>query len=188
VADAEFFDPASGDAKAAIGHLVPAAAAPPNFDALLLPEGGDQLHGLARQLHAAGLDTKVVRLLGSGLWDEPDIGSEPALDGGWFAASPPEGRVSFERRFQATYGRDPPRLASLGYDAAAFAAALAQGQAAQPFSRQAIVDQDGFPGVDGLFRFGPDGLVQRALAVLEVEPQGNVVVGPAPQNLQNLGY
>ena len=34
----------------------------------------------------------------------------------------------------------------------------------------------------------PDGLVQRGLAVLEVEPQGNVVVSPAPQSFQDLGY
>jgi branched-chain amino acid transport system substrate-binding protein len=204
VTDAEFYDPGSGDAAAAIAHLLPgAAAAPragppdetaapepppaPHFDALLLPEGGGRLGRIAHQLKAAGLDTQAVRLLGSGLWDEPDIGSDPALDGGWFAASPPAARESFERRYKATYGRDPPRIASLGYDAAALAGTLAQGQGARPFSRQAILDDEGFSGVDGLFRFTPDGLVQRALAVLEVEPEGNVVVSPAPQGFQNLG-
>jgi branched-chain amino acid transport system substrate-binding protein len=206
VTDAEFYDPSAGDATAAIGHLLPGgAAAPdagftdqtvtpeppapkPHFDALLLPEGGSGLARIARQLKAAGLDTQAVRLLGSGLWDEPDIGSDPALDGGWFAASPPEARQDFERHYQATYGRDPPRLASLGYDAAALAGALAQGQSGPAFSRQAILDPQGFSGVDGLFRFAPGGLIQRALAVLEVEPEGNTVVSPAPQSFQNLGY
>ena len=129
-----------------------------------------------------------MRLLGSGLWDVPDIGNEPALDGGWFAASPPDARRDFERRYRATYGRDPPRLASLGYDAAALAAALAHGQGGPPFSREAILNPKGFTGVDGLFRFTPDGLVQRGLAVLEVEPEGNVVVSPAPQSFENPGY
>ncbi|MFZ3238198.1 MAG: penicillin-binding protein activator [Stellaceae bacterium] len=166
----------------------PPAPAVPSFDALLLPEGGDQLKQVARKLASAGLDSKATRLLGSGLWDVPDIGNEPTLDGGWFAASPPDARRDFERRYRATYGSEPPRLASLGYDAAALAAALASGNSGPPFSRQAILNPNGFIGVDGLFRFTPDGLVQRGLAVLEVEPQGNVVVSPAPQSFQNLGY
>ena len=100
----------------------------------------------------------------------------------------PAARQDFERRYRATYGRDPPRLASLGYDAAALAGTLAQGPEERPFSRQAILDPQGFAGVDGRFRFTPDGLIQRALAVLEIEPAGNVVVSPAPESFQNLGY
>ncbi len=206
VTKAAFYDPRTGDASAAIAQLLPAGATPPaadpaapdqagpappgvaDFDALLLPEGGDRLKAIARKLAAAGLDTKATRLLGSGLWDVPDIGDEPALDGGWFAASPPDARRDFEQRYRATYGRDPPRLASLGYDAAALAAVLARGQGGPPFSRDAILNPNGFAGVDGLFRFTPDGLVQRALAVLEVEPQGNVVVSPAAHSFQDLGY
>jgi ABC-type branched-subunit amino acid transport system substrate-binding protein len=214
VTKVEFFDPRSGDASTAIADLLPAGSAPPppgsqppgpppgfpnqsaappppavpNFDALLLPEGGDQLKQIARKLASAGLDSKATRLLGSGLWDVPDIGNEPTLDGGWFAASPPDARGDFEQRYRATYGNEPPRLASLGYDAAALAAALASGKSGPPFSRQAILNPNGFSGVDGLFRFTADGLVQRGLAVLEVEPQGNIVVSPAPQSFQNLGY
>ena len=202
-----FFDPSLSDLSTAIAVVlpsggaqpaaveagnIPAAAAPPpavpSFDALLLPEGGDQLKEIARKLASAGLDSKATRLLGSGLWDVPDIGTDPTLDGGWFAASPPDAQQDFERRFQATYGREPPRLASLGYDAAALAAALASGKSGPPFSRDAIQNPNGFSGVDGLFRFLPDGLVQRALAVLEVEPQGNIVVSPAPQSFQDFGY
>jgi hypothetical protein len=138
-------------------------------------------------LRAAGLDQPQVRLLGSGLWDVPGIGKDPALDGGWFAASPPDPREQFAAQFQATYGHVPPRLASLGFDAAALAAVLARQGGAHPFSREAIMNPSGFTGIDGLFRFRPDGLVQRGLAVLEVQPQGNVVVSPAPQSFEAVG-
>jgi branched-chain amino acid transport system substrate-binding protein len=184
----------AGPGQAGPGQATPGQAGPapppavPSFDALLLPEGGDQLKGIARKLASAGLDSKATRLLGSGLWDVPDIGSDPTLDGGWFAASPPDARHEFAQRYRATYGGEPPRLASLGYDAAALAAALASGKSGPPFSRQAILNPNGFSGVDGLFRFMPDGLVQRGLAVLEVEPQGNIVASPAPQTFQDLGY
>ena len=191
----DFYDPRAGDTAPSVQRLLPggaaadaAAAGAPSFDALLLPEGGARLKEIARQIHEAAAGAKPLQLLGSGLWDVPDIGSEPALVGGWFAASPPDARQAFEQRYQATYGHAPPRLASLGYDAAALAALLAHGEGGEPFSQQAILNSNGFTGVDGLFRFTPGGLVQRGLAVLEVEPQGDVVVSPAPQSFQDLGY
>jgi ABC-type branched-subunit amino acid transport system substrate-binding protein len=158
------------------------------FDALLLPEGGAQLKQIARQLKESGVDTAQTRLLGSGLWDDSAIAGEPALYGGWFAASPPEPRHEFESRFQATYGHPAPRLASLAFDAAALAAVLGKGAGGEAISHEAILNPTGFTGVDGLFRFTPEGLVQRGLAVLEVEPQGNVPVSPAPQNFQDFSY
>jgi branched-chain amino acid transport system substrate-binding protein len=198
VAKVEFYDPRASDVSPAIQRLMPAGAvagAPdsarpvaPSFDALLLPEGGARLKQIARQVRAAGGDSRPVRLLGSGVWDVPDIGSEPGLVGGWFASSPPEARQDFERRYSATYGHNPPRLASLGYDAAALAAVLARSQAGEPFSHEAILNPSGFTGVDGLFRFTPSGLVQRGLAVLEVQPQGPIVISPPPQSFQDLGY
>ena len=200
VTKVEFFDPRAGDVSPAIHRLLPGGGAegsaepPPvstssaSFDALLLPEGGTRLKQIAAQIRAAGGNAKPVQLLGSGLWDTPEIGGDPALLGGWFASSPPEARQEFQRRYNATYGHNPPRLASLGYDAAALAAVLARGQAGEPFSQQAILNPSGFTGVDGLFRFTPNGLVQRGLAVLQVEPQGMSVVSPAPQSFQDLGY
>jgi branched-chain amino acid transport system substrate-binding protein len=202
VVKVEHLDARGSDAAAAVKRLLSGAAAPAapgaaagaspppakaNFDALLLPEGGAQLKQIAHQLQDAGLGAAQVRLLGSGLWDDPSIGGEPALDGGWFASSPPGPRHEFEGRFEATYGHPPPRLASLAFDAAALAAALAK-SGGEPFSQEAILNPNGFTGVDGLFRFTPQGLVQRGLAVFEVGPQGNTVVSPAPQSFKDFSY
>jgi branched-chain amino acid transport system substrate-binding protein len=186
----EYFDPRAADVSGSIKHLLPATAGPaggPAFDALLLPEGGDQLKQIAGQLKSAGIDPTKTRFLGSGLWDDGSIVNDPDLAGGWFAASPPDLRHDFEGRFQGAYGHPPPRLASLAFDAAALAAVLAKSDNPDPFSLQAIQNPNGFTGVDGLFRFGPDGLVQRGLAVLEVDPGGDKVVNPAPQTFQNAG-
>jgi ABC-type branched-subunit amino acid transport system substrate-binding protein len=194
----EYFDPRASDVTASLKRLLPATAIPATgtgaplpsrpFDALLLPSGGDQLKQIARQLRGAGIDTSQTRLLGSGLWDDSSITDEPALTGGWFAASPPEIRHDFETRFQSAYNRPPPRLASLAFDAAALAAVLAKNGGPDLFSVQAIENPNGFTGVDGLFRFGPEGLVQRGLAVLEVDPGGARVVSPAPQSFANLAF
>jgi ABC-type branched-subunit amino acid transport system substrate-binding protein len=190
VTKVEYLNPNGADTEAAVKRLAGPSAGPEanvGFDALLLPLGGDQLKQTARQFKALGAGAEKVQLLGSGLWDDPSIAGEPALYGGWFAASPLDQRRAFESRFQATYGRPPPRLASLAFDAAALAAALSTRER-DPFSREAILNPSGFTGVDGLFRFTEQGLVQRGLAVLEVTPQGTRVISPAPQSFRDLAF
>ena len=64
------------------------------------------------------------------------------------------------------------RIASLAYDASALAAVLsrtaaAAGPRARLQQRFAIAQPSGFAGMDGIFRFLPDGRIQRGLAVLE---------------------
>jgi hypothetical protein len=65
---------------------------------------------------------------------------------------------------------------------------LAKAGGNPPFSHDAILNPSGFTGVDGLFRFTPQGLVQRGLAVLEVQPQGNIVVSPAPRDFRDFSF
>ena len=55
------------------------------------------------------------------------------------------------------------------------------------FTRRALMDPNGFAGVNGIFRFKPDGTSERGLAVLEVTPAGPVVVSPAPTTFQKPG-
>jgi ABC-type branched-subunit amino acid transport system substrate-binding protein len=154
------------------------------FDAVVLPESGARLKAVASLLPYFDIDTSRIHLLGTGIWDQPGLGGEPALVGAWFAAPAPEARSDFERRFQAAYKRAPPRLATLGYDAAALAAVLAQKPVARPdlFSATALTDPNGFTGVDGVFRFLSDGKVERGLAVLQIERNGTRVVDPAPES------
>lgn len=181
----DFYDPAAPDLAPVAQRF---AAAGTEFDALLLPEGGTRLKTLAPLLPYYDIDTEKVRFLGTGLWDEPGIGSEPALDGGWYAAPPPAARADFERRFNNLYHHPPPRLATLAYDATALAAVLAHGANGADFSAAALTNPSGFAGVDGIFRLRPDGLVQRGLAVLEVRKDGNKVIDPAPETFQAISY
>lgn len=188
VGKVEYVDPRAPDTTNSVQHLLAgASAAAPGFDAVLLPEGGAQLKQLAAELKTAGLDPARTRLLGSGLWDDPSIAGDANLYGGWFASSPPDQRNDFESRYQTAYHHAPPRLASLAFDSAALAAVLAKSGGDNPFTREAILNPNGFSGVDGLFRFTQRGLVQRGLAVLEIGPQGDTVVSPAPHTFTTPG-
>ena len=158
------------------------------FDALLLPEGGARLKALASLLAYYEVDPAKVRFLGSGQWNEPGLGSEPNLVGGWFAAPPEANAIAFRERFQKAYGRVPARIASLAYDATALAAVLGkQPDPGTAFSHDAIVNPNGFAGYDGIFRFGADGVAERGLAILEVTAHDVKVVRPAPDSFENLG-
>jgi branched-chain amino acid transport system substrate-binding protein len=150
------------------------------FDAVMLAEGGDRLRALAPLLPFYDVDPARVRFLGTGLWDEPSLGREPSLVGGWFAGPDPKASTEFRTRYQQLYGKLPPRIASLAYDATALAAVLARTRPQPYYEESALINPAGFAGIDGIFRFATSGISERGLAVLEVRPDGLRVVSPAP--------
>lgn len=169
------------DAADRADQAAPSDQKPLGFDTLLIVAGGPPLHALAPLLPSYGIAPGKVPLLGTGLWDDPQVRNEPTLTGGWFAGPPPDGFLRFAKRYQDTFGAEPPRIASLAYDATALAAVLAKsGAPGQRFSGPALTDARGFAGVDGIFRLLPTGLPERGLAVLEVRPDAFAVVDPAP--------
>lgn len=157
------------------------------YDAVLLPEGGDRLRELAPTMAFYDIDPDKIRFLGTALWDDPTIGREPSLVGGWFAGPPPREAELFRDRFTAAYGRAPPRIASLAYDAVALAAVLARAPNGPDFSASALGSSSGFSGIDGIFRFRPDGIAERGLAVMEVRPRSLRVISDAPTTFQKPG-
>ncbi len=147
---------------------------------VLVPEGGDRLKQAARALQALPQHPK---LLGTGLWDDPSLGQEPALAGGLYAGVAPTARADFERKFDSTYHAKPQRLDTLAYDATALAVVLAK-QAkpgSPPYDHAALTKETGFSGTDGIFRFRDDGLNERGLAVLQIGASGPTVVDSAPK-------
>ena len=159
---------------------VQALSANPSIDGVLIPEGGDRLKQAARLVEALPQHPKLI---GTGLWDDPSLGQEPALAGGWYAGVAPAARADFERKFDTTYHAKPQRLDTLAYDATALAIVLAK-QArpgTAPYDRAALTKDTGFNGTDGIFRFREDGLNERGLAVLQVGANGPTVVDPAPK-------
>jgi len=164
----------------------------PPFQAVFMPVTGTQLELLATGLSYYGLHDNQVRRIGTGLWDDPKVARMEHMNGAWFAAPSPRLRQGFESRYQDTYGQRPPRLASLAYDGTALAAVLArtgyQRSGKPAFDRAALTNPNGFNGMDGIFRFNPNGLVERGLAVLEIRNGEIREIDPAPKTFQALEY
>ena len=151
-------------------------------DALLLADDGDTVVAVADALTAAGANLRNVQLLGTGLWDNPRVFASPKLQGGLFAAPDPSGFRSFSNRYRAKYNAEPVRTATLAYDAVALAAALARTQGGQRFSSDVLLNPSGFAGIDGLFRFRPDGTNERGLAVMRAATGGSQPVAGSPKS------
>jgi hypothetical protein len=179
----EHFTPSAGAITAPSQAIAKSGA-----DAVLIAQGGTVLRAIAPTLAFAGMDQKKAKLLGTALWDDPVLEKEPSLEGGWFAAADPDADNAFNQKYHATYGAAPPAtFGALAYDAVSLVALLANGPAYHRFTPAALLDPNGFAGVDGIFRFTADGTSQRGLAVIQIDPDGLHVVSPAPKTFQNNG-
>lgn len=163
----------------------------PDFDAVLLAEGGQRAQAIAPLMAYYDIDPERIRYLGLAMWEDPRLSAEPTLVGGWFAAPPPELWTAFHQRYTSSFGGAPPRIAAIGYDAAALAAVLASrareaGRMVR-YSARDLTQRGGFSGIDGVFRLLPNGQTERGLAVLELRPGGLRVIDEAPKTFQPLG-
>jgi len=169
------FDPSGMPAAADIADLKRMP-----LDAVLIAAPGARSAQISALLSAQGLTPATVQRLGTGLWDDAASTSLPELQGAWYAASSADLRMRFERRYFETYGTTPPRLASLAYDATALAVVLSK--TGKGYGRTALTNPNGFSGIDGIFRFRPDGLADRGLAILEIRNKAGIPIQSAPSS------
>ncbi|MEL7014109.1 MAG: penicillin-binding protein activator [Pseudomonadota bacterium] len=142
-----------------------------------------------QMLPESGLDTETTQYIGLSRWDTPPQTLElPGVQGGWFALPDPQRNSQFRARYQAAYGNPPHALAGLAYDGIAAVGALASSGKSDALTTSSLTQPAGFQGVNGVFRFMPDGTNQRALAVAKVENKEVVVISPAPTSFGNAGF
>lgn len=182
---AQLYNRTDADATAAARALAATLRTQP-AQAILIAESGGPLRAIAPALVQAGVDPRQVRFMGTSVW-AGDAQREPALAGGWYVASDPAARGTFESRYQTTFGTPATRLSSLGYDAVALATLLSRTYGARGFSRNRIENIEGFSGSDGLFRFRADGAIERGLSIIEVGQNTVTTLDPAPRAFPRSG-
>lgn len=123
-----------------------------------------------------------ARILGTELWSgDAALARSPALEGALFAAVSDQRYRRFADSYAARFGAQPYRTATLGYDAVLLTLRIARNwKVGTAFPKNELYDKGGFLGVDGAFRFGRNGVVERALEVREVKGGEVTPVDPAP--------
>jgi ABC-type branched-subunit amino acid transport system substrate-binding protein len=185
----DYYDPAATDFTATVKRFTNRRAPAGQkgaFDAILVPDDGIRLRNIASLLSyfLSENGAEPPKMLGTLLWDDPRLVTEPALAGGWYPAPPVSGHSDFEQRYVKAFGPLPPRaggVAGIAYDAAALAAALARNGSGD-YGSASLQNANGFAGVDGIFRLLPSGVAERGLTVKEIQSQGSREVSPAPSS------
>lgn len=170
------YDRSAGAVAAAVTRM--GRASP--YQAVLIADSASTASGAVPLLRRGG--GAGARLLGTELWNSDSaIGSKPALSGAWFASVPDSFYRQYASKYRTRFGEAPFRLSSLGYDAVLLTVRIARDwQVGDRFPEARLGDRDGFSGLDGAFRFGRDGVAERALEVQEIRGGATVTVSPAP--------
>jgi branched-chain amino acid transport system substrate-binding protein len=155
------------------------------FQAILIAGSGS--NGVtAAPIIRRSANGKTARILGPELWNtDSGIGSNAVLNGAWFASVPNNYYRTYATKYRARFGAAPYRLSTLGYDAVLLTVRIARDwRPGTSFPERRLSDRDGFVGLDGAFRFGRDGVAERALEVQEVRGGSTVTVSSAPPNFK----
>lgn len=143
----------------------------------------------SQMLPETGLSPQNIQYIGLARWDKPPQTLDlPGVQNGWFAMPDPQRDAQFRSRFQAANGNRPHALAGLSYDAVAAIGALAKTGRADALTRGNLIQPAGFQGVNGIFRFRPDGTTDRGLAIATVRDGQLFVLSPAPSNFSGGGF
>ncbi len=143
---------------------------------------------VATALPDAGMDTSTAKFIGLTRWDTvPQMLALPGLEGGLFAMPDQSTSSLFQNRYSATFGSIPHPLAGIAYDGIAAIGALVASGNDQALTKDALTTPQGFRGTAGSFRFLPNGLNERALAVATIENNQVVILDSAPRSFGGPG-
>jgi len=170
------YDRAPGALTAAITRL--AKTGP--YQAVLIADSAMAAATAAPILRRNGVGEATI--LGTELWNsDSSVAGQASLNGAWFASVSDGLYRQYAAKYRARFGTAPYRLSSLGYDAVLLTVRIMRDwPIGSPFPESRLRDAGGFAGIDGAFRFGRDGVAERALEVQEIHPGAMVTVSPAP--------
>ena len=150
------------------------------FDTVLLADSArlaSQAAGVFRPRGAG-----ATKILGTELWSgESEVTRAAALRGAWFSAVSDARFKRFSDSYNTRFGSNPYRISTLGYDAVLLTLRVARDwKPGRSFPVSQLRNEDGFLGLDGPFRFPPNGVAYRAMEVREVRDGQVVIVDAAP--------
>jgi ABC-type branched-subunit amino acid transport system substrate-binding protein len=140
---------------------------------IFIPEAGKALTRIAGSISRLNNEERNFQLIGSTQWNDSAVLSDINLYGAWIPA-PEDGRFRiFEKNYYRSFGKFPPRITSIAYDAVLAIAKIAEQKTNLKLTFNEFIEfnnsiKNGFEGIDGIFRFLPNGAIQRNLAVLQI--------------------
>lgn len=150
------------------------------FDTVLIADGARLAAMASSELKEAG--EVLPSIIGPELWSgETTLTRAAGMRGAWFSSVSDARYRQFVSSYETRFGGQPYRIATLGYDAVLLALRVARDwEPGRPFPTAQMVDEGGFLGLDGPFRFGRDGVGERSFEVREVGNNDVTIIDAAP--------
>ena len=147
--------------------------------ALFIPDGGSKAEEIANLLFINQKNDRYIQLIGTSKLDgDINVQSNPYMDKVIFVGSNPEKYQKFYDDYLKIYRKEPVKITSMVYDLInvidKFYEKFEDGYVV---NKRVLLDPNGFDGIDGKFRFLPNGLVDRHLYVIQMQNKSKVVIG-----------
>lgn len=151
-----------------------------DVDAVLIADSGSIAAIGTAYLRSNGLQS--VQIMGTDRWNvDNSLVTSSVMRGAWFASVADGLYGQYANNYRARFNNTPLRLSSLGYDSVLLVARIARDwPIGTNFPTEKLTDPGGFIGIDGAFRFMPNGLSERMLEVQEVRQGQYVTIDAAP--------
>lgn len=146
--------------------------------ALFIPDGGSMAEEIANLLFINQRNDKFIQLVGTSKLDgDTNIANNPYLDGVIFVGSNPDKYTQFYDSYLKIYKKEPIKITSMVYDLINIIDGFYDRfDDSYVLNKKALLDPNGFDGIDGRFRFLPNGLVERNFYVLQLQNKKKVVI------------
>jgi len=155
------------------------------FGGLLIADSARLATQAAGRVKPGGAGNTLI--IGTELWSgDASVTRASALRGAIFSAVSDDRYRRFVDSYEARFGAQPYRISTLGYDAVLLTLRVARDwRVGRDFPVSQLRDSGGFVGLDGPFRFGRSGVIERAFEVREIRNGQVVVVDPAPSRFDD---
>lgn len=145
---------------------------------IFIAEGGKNAEQIANLLFVLQRGDKKIQLIGTTKLDGDDnILFNPYLNGTIFVGANPEKYKKFSKNYYEMYRLKPIKITSMVYDLINILDLVYErvDNVYMP-NKMKLLDPYGFDGIDGKFRFLPNGLVERKLYVLQFKDGEKIVL------------
>mgnify|MGYP003668613482 CR=1 FL=1 len=182
-------NPAIAGIVNALPEIADAARSSGANSVLFTADSAGALPVLAQLLPDNRIAYPQFQFMGITQWNVPPATLQlRGLQDGWFPLPDPALTAQFEARYTQAFGQAPHPIAGLAYDGIAAIGALIGTGSPDALSRASLTQGSGFVGVNGVFRFMPDGTNQRGLALATIRDNSVVILEPAPRSFAGTGF
>ncbi|MBR2141503.1 MAG: penicillin-binding protein activator [Rickettsiales bacterium] len=146
--------------------------------ALFIPDGGKKAEEIANLLFINQRNGRYIQLLGTTKLDgDTNVLNNPYLDNVIFIGANPEKYKKFYDSYVKLYRSEPSKITSMTYDLVNIIDKVYyRADGIYSINKKELLNPNGFDGIDGKFRFLPNGVVERKMFVLQLQNKEKVVL------------